>query len=71
MNIGSRQTKRDRGNNVIDVNYNREEIVSAIKHWLNADKAKSSDVYGGGDAGKQIAGLLATQPLRFHKTIAY
>ncbi|MBS1734600.1 MAG: UDP-N-acetylglucosamine 2-epimerase (hydrolyzing) [Bacteroidetes bacterium] len=71
VNIGSRQTKRDRGNNVIDVNYNREEIVSAIKHWLNADKAKSSDVYGGGDAGKQIAGLLATKPLRFHKTIAY
>ncbi len=71
VNIGSRQTKRDRGNNVIDVNYNREEIVTAISHWLNNTKAPSSDVYGGGDAGKQIAELLAAKPLRFHKTIAY
>ena len=71
VNIGSRQNKRDRGNNILDVNYNRDEIIKAINHWLSADKPKPSDVYGGGDAGLQIGKLLATIPLRFHKTISY
>ena len=32
-------------------------------------KRSTSDVYGGGDAGNQIANLLAQLPLQFHKTI--
>ena len=71
VNIGSRQNKRDRGVNIIDVNYHRAEIISAIQTWLSAGKAKPSGVYGGGNAGEQIGNLLATMPLRFHKTISY
>ena len=71
VNIGSRQNKRDRGANIIDVNYRREEIVQAIREWLSAGKAKTSNVYGGGNAGEQIGNLLASMPLRFHKTISY
>lgn len=71
VNIGSRQNKRDRGENIIDVNYNQEEIIQAIQKCLLDGKAKPSDVYGGGDAGQQIGNLLATIPLRFHKTISY
>ncbi len=71
VNIGSRQNKRDRGANIIDVNYHRAEIINAIQTWLSTGKAKPSGVYGGGNAGEQIGNLLATMPLRFHKTISY
>jgi UDP-hydrolysing UDP-N-acetyl-D-glucosamine 2-epimerase len=71
VNIGSRQNKRERGTNVIDVDYSKEQILKAIMQWLGNGKVNSSKVYGGGDAGMKIADLLATVPLRFHKTISF
>ena len=71
VNIGTRQNKRDRGNNVIDVPYDKNKIKEAIKFWLNSKKPEPSPVYGGGDAGNKISKLLATLPLKFHKTITY
>jgi UDP-hydrolysing UDP-N-acetyl-D-glucosamine 2-epimerase len=71
INIGSRQNKRDRGKNVIDVDYNKEEIIAAIETILKSGKVETSSVYGGGDAGKIIADLLVKVPLQFHKTIMY
>lgn len=71
VNIGSRQNRRDRGNNVIDVDYDRYAIEEAIQNWMKKSRPAPSHVYGGGDAGKKIAELLATLPLRFHKTITY
>lgn len=71
INIGSRQNKRERGNNVIDVNYSKDEILKAIQKCLCIGKAEPSNIYGNGDAGERIAYLLATVPLRFHKTISF
>lgn len=71
VNIGSRQHNRQRGQNVLDVNYDRNSIKAAILHWWNGQAPPRSDVYGGGDAGEQIAAHLASVPLRFHKTITY
>jgi UDP-hydrolysing UDP-N-acetyl-D-glucosamine 2-epimerase len=71
VNVGSRQNRRARGNNIIDVDYNSITIKGAIDSWLNSGKPKRSDVYGGGNAGEQIANLLATNSLIFHKTISY
>jgi UDP-hydrolysing UDP-N-acetyl-D-glucosamine 2-epimerase len=71
INIGSRQERRDRGRNVIDVQYSKDEISSAIQRILNSPRPPKDEVYGGGSAGKQIAELLAKAPLRFHKTIQY
>lgn len=71
VNIGSRQNKRDRGFNVIDVNYNKEAIKEAIQQHLFKGKSQISNIYGGGNAGKNIANLLETLPLKFHKTITY
>ncbi len=71
VNIGTRQHRRDRGNNVKDCEYSSEQISQCIKYWLSNDKPKSSLVYGGGDAGIQIASLLFELPLVFHKTITY
>ena len=71
VNIGSRQKRRDRGNNVIDVDYIKEDITKAIKRWVDGDRPEKSLIYGGGDAGKQIAKTLAEVELKFHKTIIY
>lgn len=71
VNIGSRQNRRDRGANVIDVDYNKEAITSAIQFHLNTGKTTKSNVYGGGNAGSNIANLLEQVPLQFHKTIMY
>ena len=71
VNIGTRQNRRDRGRNVADVGYDQLEIENGIKHWLTQSRPLSDNVYGGGAAGVEIAKLLATLPLNFHKTIMY
>lgn len=71
INIGSRQNRRDRGENVVDVTYDKDEIICAVNTILQNGKSKTSDVYGGGDAGIKIAEILNTLPLQFHKTITY
>jgi UDP-hydrolysing UDP-N-acetyl-D-glucosamine 2-epimerase len=71
VNIGTRQNKRDRGNNVTDVDYDEVEIEKAINDIIKTNKRTKSDVYGGGNAGKKIAELLNILPLQFHKTINY
>lgn len=71
VNIGSRQNRRDRGNNVKDCGYDRTGILRSIHYWLSNGHPTPSDIYGGGDAGLKIADKLASLPLQFHKTIAY
>jgi UDP-hydrolysing UDP-N-acetyl-D-glucosamine 2-epimerase len=71
VNIGSRQNRRERGNNVTDVNYSENEIRLAIQAWRKDKRPESSSVYGGGEAGKLIADILSTSQLKFHKTISY
>lgn len=71
VNIGVRQNRRDRGNNVLDVSYNSEEIKQALHQFQANGRPAPSEVYGGGDAGAKIAEVLAAVDLKFHKTIAY
>ena len=71
INIGSRQNRRERGTNVTDVDYEKNQIRHAVLTCLKNGKAEPSDIYGKGDAGKLIADLLAIVPLRFHKTITF
>jgi len=71
INIGSRQNARERGKNVIDCEYSQEEIEVAVKKHIKHGSYKSEYLYGDGQAGKKIAEVLATIPLRFHKTITY
>ncbi|TXD81691.1 UDP-N-acetylglucosamine 2-epimerase (hydrolyzing) [Subsaximicrobium wynnwilliamsii] len=71
VNIGSRQHRRDRGHNSIDVGYHQNEIKQAIQSHLTNGKSAASSIYGGGNAGEQIADLLQKLTLQFHKTISY
>jgi len=71
VNIGSRQYRRQRGQNVIDVGYEEEAIIKAIQTHLQNGSVSGSDIYGTGNSGTKIADLLAELPLQFHKTIVY
>src|SRR5690606_29962765 len=71
VNIGNRQYRRNRAENVIDVPYEQAAIEEAIQNAINTDKFKSSDIYGNGDAGVKIAEILARVELRYSKTIMY
>jgi UDP-hydrolysing UDP-N-acetyl-D-glucosamine 2-epimerase len=71
INIGSRQFRRDRGNNVVEVDYSSAEIEKAINKIIHSPRPATSNIYGGGNAGEKIAEVLATIPLRFHKTITF
>lgn len=71
VNIGTRQNRRDRAENVIDISYNQSDIVSAIEKQITSGARVSSHLYGNGNAGIRIANLLRTVDLRFHKTITY
>ena len=57
VNIGSRQVNRERGPNVIDVDYNHKEIFKAY-NIISNKKIKKSTLYGDGKAGKRIANKL-------------
>jgi len=71
VNIGTRQNRRQRGENVIDVMYERQEIKDAITNRIEKTPFKPSVIYGDGDSGEKIANVLATVDLKFHKTITY
>lgn len=71
VNIGNRQSGRDRGENVVDVDYDSKEIIEAVQLQLGREKLASTSLYGTGDAGKHIAKLLVTVPLEFDKKISY
>jgi UDP-hydrolysing UDP-N-acetyl-D-glucosamine 2-epimerase len=68
VNIGSRQEGRLRGQNVIDANYNSEEIITVIQKCLFDNEFRKScfaakNPYWLGDAGPKIAKVLAEVPI--------
>jgi UDP-hydrolysing UDP-N-acetyl-D-glucosamine 2-epimerase len=71
VNIGTRQNRRERGTNVIDVDYDKEEIIAAIQQSQKIKRLQPSFVYGTGNAGKKIADILATVPLRYSKILQF
>lgn len=70
VNIGTRQNARERGLNVIDVDYDEDQIYNAVLKHCGTKKPHSA-IYGDGHAGKKIADILATAPLGFTKTLHY
>ncbi len=72
VNIGTRQHGRERGPNVIDVGYDHDEILDAVRRQLVHGRYPSLPIYGDGQAGKRIANILASLPaLKVQKLITY
>ncbi len=71
VNIGSRQKRRERAENVIDVEYDEKAIIGAIEKHLSNGAFSSSKLYGDGGAGKRIVDILATIRPGHDKQITY
>ena len=71
VNIGIRQNSRERGKNVIDVDYRREAISEAIKFHLSNGRPSGDTLYGDGRAGRRIAKVLAEQHFSIEKALTY
>ena len=62
INIGTRQMGRQRANNVIDVGYNKEQIIREVQKIINQPnkhEVVTEGLYGDGKAGQRIAKILS------------
>ncbi len=59
INIGDRQIGRERGHNVIDCEYDSDQILKAYHHILSSPKCEKDTLYGDGHAGERIADVIA------------
>jgi UDP-hydrolysing UDP-N-acetyl-D-glucosamine 2-epimerase len=59
VNIGSRQSGRERGNNVIDATPDMKSVNAAIQTQIAHGRYERDPVYGDGQAGMRIADTLA------------
>jgi UDP-hydrolysing UDP-N-acetyl-D-glucosamine 2-epimerase len=71
VNVGTRQAGRERGQNVVDVAYERREIADAIRRQFARGRAPCDRLYGDGHAGARIASILASAPLQVEKRLTY
>ena len=79
VNIGTRQQGRLRAENIIDVNHDKNEIISAINKALNdkdfiSNADQITNPYGDGKSAIRIVDILETLPLNqdlVQKRIAY
>jgi UDP-hydrolysing UDP-N-acetyl-D-glucosamine 2-epimerase len=71
VNIGTRQTLRGRGRNVIDVACEVEAIVAAVHSQAAHGRYQSDALYGDGQSGKKMADFLASYWPPLNKTIGY
>jgi len=69
--IGDRQEDREHGENVLFVNYIRDNIIEKVSLQLKRDRYKGSNVFGNGDAGVLMADKLSTINLDIKKRMTY
>lgn len=71
VNIGTRQTERRRGVNVVDCAAERVTILAAAKNQIAHGRYPSDPLYGDGHTGVQVAEILARAPLGLDKRMTY
>ncbi len=71
VNIGTRQAGRDRSHNVVDKDYESQEIATAIGIQMEHGPYPRSTLYGNGQAGYKIAQILAEAELTIDKKLTY
>ena len=71
VNIGTRQSRRERGKNTIDCDYNMEEIYKSILIQIKKKKYKKEYIYGNGNSGKKISDILEKIKVKIQKQIEY
>jgi len=62
VNVGTRQSGREHGNNVLFVENSKTSIENAINIQLSHGKYPKNELYGDGTAGSKIAEILSNLP---------
>lgn len=71
VNIGTRQNWRERGKNVMDVDYNKRKIIAAVEKQIAHGRYPRNTLFGNGKAGEKIARILASTDIQLQKHLAY
>ena len=71
VNVGTRQQGRERGRNVMDVGYDADAIVGAVRRQVDHGPYEPDHLYGDGHAGGRIADVLASVELTVQKRLMY
>ncbi len=71
VNIGTRQTGRERCKNVIDVDYNTDDIKAAIRQQVAHGRYEPDHLYGDGKSGAKIVKTLKQYNFQIQKRITY
>lgn len=71
VNIGTRQAGRERGANVVDVDYQRQAIQAGIERQFQHGRYKRDCLYGDGKAGPRMAELLSSLTFHISKRLPY
>ena len=71
VNIGTRQSMRERGKNVIDVPNDEDSILNSIDFQIKHGTYNSEPIYGDGTAGEKIANILTDCSWEIQKRITY
>lgn len=68
VNIGSRQSQRERGENVLDVGHDADAIFNAVKSQVEHGRYSPSFLYGDGRAGEKMVEILANITVNIRKS---
>jgi UDP-hydrolysing UDP-N-acetyl-D-glucosamine 2-epimerase len=71
VNIGTRQSGRERGRNVMDALPHKDAIYDAIRKQIAHGRYDMDPIYGDGKAGERIAAVLASEKVDLQKRITY
>ena len=69
VTVGTRQSNRERGGNVVDAPHDRAKIVAAIRAQVEHGPYERDHLFGDGNAGQRIAEVLATARPSIQKTL--
>jgi len=71
VNVGTRQNMRLKGNNLIDVDPDRKEIVEAVQKQIEHGHYTSDFLYGSGGSGEKIADVLSNLTIENTQKVNY
>jgi UDP-hydrolysing UDP-N-acetyl-D-glucosamine 2-epimerase len=71
VNVGTRQNGRERGHNVMDADYKKEDIVRAIREQVAHGRYSPDYRFGEGHSGRKIADILSSVKTSIQKKLTY
>ncbi len=71
VDVGTRQARREHGENVLHAAYDRTDIEAKARTQISHGRFPRSELFGDGSAGRQIAEILANGPISVQKRLSY